>query len=32
VGNLRILFDIDDDMKRIEILDIRQRNERTYGR
>jgi mRNA interferase RelE/StbE len=32
VGNLRILFDINYDMKIIEILDIRQRNERTYGR
>ena len=30
VGNLRILFDIDDSAQRLEILDIRMRNERTY--
>jgi mRNA interferase RelE/StbE len=30
VGNLRILFDVDDANKVIEILDIRKRNERTY--
>lgn len=30
VGNYRILFDIDDEGKRIAILDIRKRDERTY--
>ena len=29
-GDLRILFDIDDEAKRIEILDIRRRSESTY--
>ncbi|MBI4758362.1 MAG: type II toxin-antitoxin system RelE/ParE family toxin [Chloroflexi bacterium] len=30
VGDLRILFDIDDKNQVIEILDIRKRDERTY--
>ncbi len=30
VGNYRILFDIDDENRRLEILDIRRRSERTY--
>jgi len=30
VGDNRILFDIDDEAKVIEILDIRKRDERTY--
>ena len=30
VGDLRILFDIDDGAKVIEVLDIRKRDERTY--
>lgn len=30
VGDLRILFDIDDERQVIEILDIRKRDERTY--
>lgn len=30
VGDLRILFDIDDEHQAIEILDIRKRDERTY--
>ena len=30
VGGLRILFDINDDERVIEILDIRSRDERTY--
>ena len=30
VGNNRILFDIDDEAKVIEILDVRKRDERTY--
>jgi len=30
VGNYRLLFDIDDEAKVIEILDIRKRDERTY--
>lgn len=30
VGENRILFDVDDEAKVIEILDIRKRNERTY--
>ena len=30
VGNDRLLFDIDDEAKLIEILDIRKRDERTY--
>lgn len=30
VGDLRILFDIDDRNQVIEILDIRKRDERTY--
>lgn len=30
VGNYRILFDIDDEAKVIEILDIRKRNESSY--
>ncbi len=30
VGNNRILFDIDDEAKVIEILDIRKREEHTY--
>jgi len=30
MGNLRILFDIDDKTQTIEILDIRKRDERTY--
>jgi len=30
VGNYRILFDIDDEAKVVEILDIRKRDERTY--
>jgi mRNA interferase RelE/StbE len=29
VGNYRLLFDIDDEAKLIEILDIRKRDERT---
>ncbi len=32
VGDFRILFDIDDGQKIIEILDIRKRDERTYRR
>ena len=31
VGNYRILFDINDEEKIIEILDIRKRDEKTYG-
>ena len=30
VGDERVLFDIDDEAKVIEILDIRKRDERTY--
>ena len=30
VGNWRILFDVDDEEKILEILDIKKRNERTY--
>lgn len=30
VGDFRILFDIDDEAKRIEILAIRRRSESTY--
>lgn len=30
IGDNRILFDIDDEAKVIEILDIRKRDERTY--
>jgi mRNA interferase RelE/StbE len=30
VGNWRILFDINDEDKVIEILDVRKRDERTY--
>lgn len=30
VGDLRILFDIDDKNRTIEILDIRKKDERTY--
>jgi mRNA interferase RelE/StbE len=30
VGNYRLLFDIDDEAKVIEILDVRKRDERTY--
>ena len=30
VGDYRILFDIDDEAKIVEILDIRKRDERTY--
>ena len=30
IGNYRILFDIDDDDRVLEILDIRRRGERTY--
>ena len=30
VGNYRILFDIEEASKILEILDIRKRNERTY--
>jgi mRNA interferase RelE/StbE len=30
VGNYRLLFDIDDEAKVIEVLDIRKRDERTY--
>lgn len=30
IGDYRILFDIDDEAKVIEILDIRKRDERTY--
>ena len=30
VGNNRILFDIDEEAKVIEMLDIRKRDERTY--
>lgn len=30
VGDMRILFDIDDENQIIEILDIRKRDERTY--
>jgi mRNA interferase RelE/StbE len=30
VGNYRILFDIDDENRVIEILDIRRRSESTY--
>lgn len=30
VGDFRILFDIDDEAKRVEILDIRKRGESTY--
>ncbi len=30
IGDDRILFDIDDEAKIVEILDIRKRNERTY--
>lgn len=30
VGNYRILFDIDEEQKILEILDIRKRDERTY--
>lgn len=30
VGETQILFDIDDEAKVIEILDIRRRDERTY--
>lgn len=30
VGDLRILFDVDDKNQVIEILDIRKRDERTY--
>lgn len=30
VGTLRILFDVDDGNRVVEILDIRQRDERTY--
>ncbi|TAK27210.1 MAG: type II toxin-antitoxin system RelE/ParE family toxin [Chloroflexota bacterium] len=30
VGNLRILFDIDDGDRIVEILDIRKRDEQTY--
>ena len=30
LGDHRILFDVDDEAKVIEILDIRKRNERTY--
>ena len=29
-GNYRILFDINDDAKMVEILDIRKRDDRTY--
>lgn len=31
IGDYRLLFDIDDEAKIIEILDIRKRDERTYG-
>lgn len=30
VGNLRILFDIDDENRIVEVLDIRKRDELTY--
>ena len=30
IGDYRLLFDIDDEAKVIEILDIRKRDERTY--
>lgn len=30
VGDFRILFDIDDNAKTVEILDIRRRDEQTY--
>ena len=30
VGNYRILFDVDDGHKVVEVLDIRRRSERTY--
>ena len=30
IGDYRLLFDIDDEAKIIEILDIRKRDERTY--
>ena len=30
VGNYRILFDVDESEKVLEILDIRRRDERTY--
>jgi len=30
VGDLRILFDIDDETRTVEILDIRKRDEHTY--
>lgn len=31
VGTYRLLFDIDDDQQVILLLDIRKRDERTYG-
>jgi len=30
IGDYRVLFDIDDEAKVIDILDIRKRDERTY--
>jgi len=31
VGNYRILFDVNNDEKIVEVLDIRKRNEKTYS-
>ena len=30
VGNYRILFDVDEERKVVEVVDIRRRSERTY--
>lgn len=30
IGNYRVLYDINDDLKKIYILDVRKRNEQTY--